>query len=92
MKESIGVRELKIHASRILRKLRQTREQVPITYRGSLVAHLVPAEEYERLKAGRPDFWEALLALRERAPVASLDLGGAFERLRPASKGRRFRW
>lgn len=92
MKGSIGVRELKIHASRILRRMRQTREQVPITYRGSLVAHLVPAEEYERLKAGRPDFWEALLGFRKRAPVASLDLGDAFERLRPASKGRTFRW
>jgi prevent-host-death family protein len=88
----IGVRELKVHASRILRRVRETREGVPITYRGTVVAHVVPAEEYERLKAGRPDFWEALRAFRERTRVASLDLGKEFTSVRSRSKGRDFKW
>jgi len=90
--KAIGVRELKIHASRILRRMRQTREQVPISYRGSVVAHLVPVEEYERLKAGRPDFWVALLGFRERVRASSLGLGEELEGLRSPSKGRSFRW
>jgi prevent-host-death family protein len=89
---AIGVRELKIHASRILRRLRETQEGVPITYRGRVVAHVVPAEEYERLKEGRPDFWQALRVFRERSGVASLDLGDELGGVRSRSKGRDFKW
>lgn len=89
---AIGVRELKIHASRVLRRVRETKEGVPITYRGRVVAHVVPAEEYERLRAGRPDFWEALRAFRERTRIASLELGDEFDGVRRRSKGRPFNW
>ena len=88
----VGVRELKIHASRILRRLRETQEPVPITYRGQVVAQVVPAEVYERMKSGRPDFWEALRAFRGRTDLRALALAGKLEGLRDRSKGRRFRW
>jgi prevent-host-death family protein len=42
--ESVGVRELKTQASRILRRVRQRRETIAVTYRGKVVARLVPAE------------------------------------------------
>jgi hypothetical protein len=57
-----------------------------------VIAHLVPAEEYARLKATRPDFWQTLRTFRDRADLASADLGRAFEGLRDRSKGRRFGW
>ena len=89
---AIGVRELKVHASRIFRRLRETRAAIPITYRGQVIAHLVPAEEYDRLKSGRADFWEALRAFRETEGVGSLGLGDAFAGTRSRSKGRPFTW
>jgi len=39
---SIGVRELKAHASRVLRLERETGEEVEVTYHGRAVARLVP--------------------------------------------------
>jgi prevent-host-death family protein len=87
---AVGVRELKAHTSRILRRLRETREGTPITHRGKVVAHLVAAEEYERLTSGRADFWDALVAFRGR--TEPVDAADAFSGLRPRTKGRRFRW
>jgi prevent-host-death family protein len=42
--ESIGIRELRQHASRYVAMARQGK-RVPVTDRGKLVAYLVPAEE-----------------------------------------------
>jgi prevent-host-death family protein len=39
---SIGVRELKQHASRVLRRVREKGEAVEVTYRGQPVARLIP--------------------------------------------------
>ncbi len=41
---SIGVRELKAHASEILREVQEQRAEYLITHRGRAVARLVPAE------------------------------------------------
>ena len=41
---SIGVRELKERASAVLRDVRERRESVEVTYRGRVVARLVPVE------------------------------------------------
>ncbi|MHA6626796.1 type II toxin-antitoxin system Phd/YefM family antitoxin [Pseudonocardia sichuanensis] len=52
--ESIGIRELRQHASRYV-AMAKTGKRVPVTERGKLVAYLVPAEEptsaYDRLVA-----------------------------------------
>ncbi|HYO25218.1 MAG TPA: type II toxin-antitoxin system Phd/YefM family antitoxin [Lacipirellulaceae bacterium] len=40
---SVGIRELKEHTSRIVRHVREQGEVVEITYRGQVVARLVPA-------------------------------------------------
>lgn len=42
---SVGVRELKEQTSRILRRVREGRETIDVTYRGKVVARLVPVEE-----------------------------------------------
>ncbi|OLT10728.1 hypothetical protein BJF78_05385 [Pseudonocardia sp. CNS-139] len=42
--ESIGIRELRQHASRYVAMAKQGK-RVPVTERGRLVAYLVPAEE-----------------------------------------------
>ncbi len=41
--EEIGIRELKQRASEILRQVREERESFSVTYRGKVVAKLVPA-------------------------------------------------
>ncbi len=42
--ESVGIRELRQHASRYVR-MAKAGQRVPVTERGKLVAYLVPAEE-----------------------------------------------
>lgn len=42
--ESIGIRELRQHASRYV-DMAESGQRVPVTKRGKLVAYLVPAEE-----------------------------------------------
>ena len=41
---SVGVRELKVHASRVLRELRDQRQPIDVTYRGRVIARLVPVD------------------------------------------------
>lgn len=53
----IGVRELKQHTSEILRWVRENRESVDITYRGHVVARLVPVEEVRRRKSEAAAVW-----------------------------------
>lgn len=47
----VGVRELKEHTSEILRRLRETKETVIVTYRGRAIAKLIPVEDLESRKA-----------------------------------------
>ncbi len=41
--QSVGVRELKTHTTEILRRVRENSEPVEVTYRGEVVARIVPA-------------------------------------------------
>jgi len=43
--QAVGVRELKERTSAIVRRVREGRETIAVTYRGKIVARLVPAEE-----------------------------------------------
>jgi prevent-host-death family protein len=42
---SVGVRELREQTSEIVRQVRESGETVEVTYRGKVVARLVPADE-----------------------------------------------
>jgi prevent-host-death family protein len=42
MHRSVGVRELRAKTSRVLRRVRDKREAVDVTYRGQVIARIVP--------------------------------------------------
>lgn len=47
MTEEIGIRELKEHTSEVLRRVREEHASYDVTYRGKVVAKLVPVEQKE---------------------------------------------
>jgi prevent-host-death family protein len=42
MQKSVGVRELRAKTSRVLKRVREKRETVDVTYRGQVIARIVP--------------------------------------------------
>jgi len=66
----VGVRELKIHASEIVRAVRDKRARYVITYRGRPVGVLLPLDEASQIGAvvgpeQRAEVWEELSRLGE---------------------------
>lgn len=43
--QSVGVRELKEHTHKILRQVREKHEEIQVTYRGKVIARLVPVKD-----------------------------------------------
>jgi len=79
----VGVRQLKTHASEILRQVREQRARYIITYRGRPVGVLAPLETPPESEAPRPDpgtTWEELTRLGEeigrewQSPLSSAEL------------------
>ena len=81
----VGVRELKVRASEIIRDVRERRARYTITYRGRPVGLLMPLEEArptDLSPAGEPAtaVWEELTRLGEeigrgwRSPLTSTEL------------------
>jgi prevent-host-death family protein len=54
---TIGIRELKAQTSQIVREVRERREPVAVTYRGRVVARLVPAEPAQAPEDDLVRFW-----------------------------------
>ncbi len=46
--KSVGVRELKQKTTQVLRRVREKKEQIQVTYRGEVVALLVPVPSARR--------------------------------------------
>ncbi|MCY3708312.1 MAG: type II toxin-antitoxin system Phd/YefM family antitoxin [Caldilineaceae bacterium] len=64
---AIGVRELKTHASEIMRKVREERVSYTITYRGKPVGVLLPLEENgDVAQEKEQDPWSKLEKIREK--------------------------
>lgn len=64
---AIGVKELKIHASEIMRKVREERISYTITYRGKPVGVLLPLEESgDVAQEKEQDPWSKLEKIREK--------------------------
>lgn len=55
---TVGIRELKEHASEVLRRVRNRGDVIEVTYRGRPVARLVPITQ-SRADAPAPAVWEA---------------------------------
>jgi prevent-host-death family protein len=61
----VGIRELKSHASAIIRQLRDQRTRYVITYHGRPVGLLLPLAETEPVPQ-TADPWDELIALGQR--------------------------
>lgn len=59
----IGVRELKIHASEIVRKVKEEQVHYIVTLRGHPVAAIIPVEEVPASSADGASAWDELVAL-----------------------------
>jgi prevent-host-death family protein len=62
----IGVRELKTHASEVVRKVHEKRERYVVTHRGHPVAVIIPVEEVRLVQPGDISPWDELVALGEQ--------------------------
>lgn len=62
--ETVGVRQLKEHASEILRRVREEGDIFEVTYHGRVVARLVPVAEPEQSTSAAAFLsrWERLTA------------------------------
>ena len=56
----IGIRELKQRANEILRHVREQQETFTVTYRGKVVARLVPVEEISEERARASAIWKQM--------------------------------
>ncbi|MBN1936274.1 MAG: type II toxin-antitoxin system Phd/YefM family antitoxin [Anaerolineae bacterium] len=61
----IGVRDLKIRASEIVRSVRERRARYTITYRGRPIGVLLPLDEAPSAEASGESAWDELLRLGE---------------------------
>lgn len=57
---AIGVRELKEHTSRVLRRVRERGEEIDVTYHGRVVARLVPVSQVRRRPQATAAAWATL--------------------------------
>jgi prevent-host-death family protein len=62
----IGVRELKIHASKIIRKVKEKRARYVVTHRGRPVAAIVPVEEVGPGSESDSSAWDELVTLGQQ--------------------------
>jgi len=62
----IGVRELKIHASEIIRKVKEKRMRYVVTHRGRPAAAIIPIEEVQPGYEGGTSAWDELVLLGQQ--------------------------
>lgn len=76
---SVGVRELKQHTTQILRQVRQRSVEVQITYRGQIIARLLPVRLTKPILPRRSSVWTDLdelaaeIGARWPAKVSAVD-------------------
>ena len=66
----------------------ETGPPVELTRRGRPVAVLLSRSEYDRLRRGTPDLWEAIQDFRRTADLESLDVDEVYAGVRDRSPGR----
>ena len=79
---SVGVREFKRDASRILRRVREEGESFNITYHGRVIARLVPVKDAEAKLREFDEFmaeWNALTADDPERPIGNYALEAIHE-------------
>jgi prevent-host-death family protein len=63
--EVIGIRQLKDHATQIMRKVREEGAEYQVTYHGKVIARIVPTELVPMSGAELEAYWADLDALAE---------------------------
>ena len=71
---SVGIKELKRDASAIVKRVREQKETIEVTYRGSVVAQIVPVESDDERQARFDSVWQQMDALAEE--ISSKWTGG----------------
>jgi prevent-host-death family protein len=75
---SIGVRELKQNTSAVLTQVREKGEEIEITYRGRVIARIVPVRQPSRSRSKRPSAaWLAMDELARQIGVAVSQADGS---------------
>lgn len=59
----IGIRELKTHASEILRKVKEKRARYIVTHHGRPVAAIIPIDEVQPAAVAEESAWDELVSL-----------------------------
>jgi prevent-host-death family protein len=59
----IGIRELKTHASEILRKVKEKRARYIVTHHGRPVAAIIPIDEVQPAAVAEGSAWDELVSL-----------------------------
>lgn len=62
----IGVRELKTHASEILRKVKEKRARYIVTHHGRPVAAIIPIDEVQPAAVAEASAWDELVNLGQQ--------------------------
>lgn len=66
MTEEIGIRDLKANTSEVLRRVREEKASYDVTYRGKVVAKLVPVEEKQFNQEEFDKLWKEMDELAAR--------------------------
>ena len=77
--EEVGIRELKQRASEIVRRVREQGETYAITYRGRIVARVVPVESPELQKEKASAVWAGMDELAREISAKSASEVSAVE-------------
>ncbi len=78
-RDSIGVRELKTHTTEILRQVREKGVEIQVTYRGRVIARLIPVRQPQRVSGKRSAVWTDLdrlaaeIGVRWTGPAHAVD-------------------
>ncbi|RLT39401.1 MAG: type II toxin-antitoxin system Phd/YefM family antitoxin [Chloroflexi bacterium] len=83
--EEIGVRQLKTHASEIVRRVREEQARYTVTYRGKPVGVLMPVQNVGEPALEKEDSWQRLAKLRDkmaRLPRPTISLTDALAEMR----------
>ena len=74
MSRRYSVTEARNHFTSLVREVEQ-QAAVELTRHGKPFAVLLSFQEYKRLTAPRPDFWEAYITFRDQVNLQELNIG-----------------
>ena len=83
---SVGIKELKRDASAIVKKVREEKETVEVTFRGNVVAQIVPVESSKERQARFDRIWKQMDSLTEEISEKWTGDGSAVDAVRESRR------